>query len=387
VIDAQDLNDTSYRFTPPGPVPREKCRGWTWHVRARVNGQWTDWSPTRTFDLAEPAGRVAEVLQSKQDPREPPVRPEDLAEPEKQEKQEKPIEQQPLPSEAARKQASQAIREIYKKRYAAAKTAAEHLALADNMLHKAEESADPAAQFVLLDRARALCANAGDTGKALEIVEQIGQRFQIDVLPMKVETMTDGMQPGVPSPAQNRDIGKTVLELMEQLGRAEQYEAAMQLGNLYRDHARRPVSPAMMRRVLAQINAMRDGRQESAKAAMARDLLKTDPNDPAANAALARYLCVFKGDWDAGLPFLAKGNVVALRDLAGLEKAVPGTAAERMKLADAWYAQAEKESAGTVRLAFYRRARHWYETCTAGGSDPEAAKAQKQIERIDRMGE
>ena len=202
-----------------------------------------------------------------------------------------------------------AFREVYAKQYAAAKTAEEHLALADKMLRKAEEwASDPAAQYVLMDRARVLSANAGDVGKALEIVEQIGRHFRIDVLAMRVETMTDGMQPGVPPMARNRDIGESVLEAMEQLGRAEQYDAAVRLGNLYRNRARRPVNAALMRRVVAQIKAMRNAQQESVKVGEARKFLESRPDDPAANAAVGRYFCLFQGDWEAGLPLLAKGT-------------------------------------------------------------------------------
>ena len=37
--------------------------------------------------------------------------------------------------------------------------------------------------------------------------------------------------------ARGDDIGESVLDVMEQLGRAEQFEAALRLGNLYRDRS------------------------------------------------------------------------------------------------------------------------------------------------------
>jgi len=84
---------------------------------------------------------------------------------------------------------------------------------------------------------------------------------------------------------------------------------------------------------------------------------------------------------------LAKGTAGPLADLAQLEKAALETPADRLKLADAWYDQAEQQSPGTVRAALYRRARHWYESSADGLSDVDRTKAEKRIERIGQMGE
>jgi hypothetical protein len=55
VVDERNLDHTSLRMKLLRPVPREACHGWHWRVRAMVNGQWTDWSEARMFDLAEPS--------------------------------------------------------------------------------------------------------------------------------------------------------------------------------------------------------------------------------------------------------------------------------------------------------------------------------------------
>ena len=48
----------------------------------------------------------------------------------------------------------------------------------------------------------------------------------------------------------------------------------------------------------------------------ADEKLKTNPDDPQANLALGRYRCFAKGDWEAGLPLLAKSGDAALASLA-----------------------------------------------------------------------
>ena len=216
---------------------------------------------------------------------------------------EKPLAPQPLPAEAARRQANEAMRVKYHVQYAAAKTAEDQLALAGDMMNKADDLSDkPAEQYVLMDRARVLSANHGDTAKALEIVERMGKQFQIDDASMKAETLTFALESSDRPIDRDYDAGPSVADTIEQLARADQYDAAIKLGNLYRERARKPVNPAMLRRVTGQIRAVRDSQQESGKIAGARNLLKSNPNDAAANAAVGRYLCLFKADWAAALP-------------------------------------------------------------------------------------
>jgi tetratricopeptide (TPR) repeat protein len=46
------LTSSSYRLEDQGAIPNENRLGWTWKVRALVDGAWTDWSEQRTFNVA-----------------------------------------------------------------------------------------------------------------------------------------------------------------------------------------------------------------------------------------------------------------------------------------------------------------------------------------------
>jgi hypothetical protein len=414
LVDSRDLHDTSLRVRLQHPVEHGNCRGWRWQVCAMVDDQWTAWSEIRKFDFAEPALKTAEApmpakkVESEPHPRTPempatpdkasrpdkiateqkPATPAESASPEKPVEPDQPIVRHPLPADGDRKQAGEAIRARYKKQLAASRSSQERLALAEEMLHAAEASGnDPAAQFALMDLARAQSASAGDTDRAIGIVDQIGQHFQIDPLAMKVDTLTAALQAGTASLDRDHEIGDSVLEVMEQLARVEKYDAAAQLGNLYHDHLRRPFNQALIRQVAAQTKIMREDQAELTKIQASRRILKSKPDDPQANAAVGRFLCLFKGDWDAGLPLLAKGAAGPLAGLARLEQAGADTPAAQLKLADAWWDQAEKEPAGPSRLAHYRRARHWYQSCVDELPETDRSKAQKRIERIERIGQ
>ena len=133
--------------------------------------------------------------------------------------------------------------------------------------------------------------------------------------------MTDGMQPGVPPMARDRDIGESLLEAMEQLGRAEQYDAAVRLGNLYRNRAAGLFNAALMRRVVAQIKAMRNAQQESVKVGEAGSFWRAGLTIPRPMRRWARLFACSKATGRPVCPCWPRGPPGPLADLAQLEKA------------------------------------------------------------------
>ncbi len=71
-----------------------------------------------------------------------------------------------------------------------------------------------------------------------------------------------------------------------------------------------------MKRIATLVKVLKEAKQEYGRIEPARTLLKTNPNDAEANAAVGRFLCLGKGDWSAGLPLLAKGSPGPLKELA-----------------------------------------------------------------------
>ena len=50
-IDLDDLQGTQLRYASTGHIPNDDLSGWTWKVRAQVDGEWGEWSETRSFDV------------------------------------------------------------------------------------------------------------------------------------------------------------------------------------------------------------------------------------------------------------------------------------------------------------------------------------------------
>ena len=72
-------------------------------------------------------------------------------------------------------------------------------------------------------------------------------------------------------------------------------------------------------------------------------------------------MCFVKGQWDQGLPMLAKGSSQILVELAeGGSPPAPCGPKQQVALADAWWNLGEKESSAN-KTAIEGRARHWYQ--------------------------
>ncbi len=99
------------------------------------------------------------------------------------------------------------------------------------------------------------------------------------------------------------------------------------------------------------------GKEES-EALKAEAALAANPNDPAANLSLGRYLAFQKNEWTAAMPRLAKGSDATLKTLAEKELAEPRTGPEKMELGDAWFDAAPKMA--LLKKNLLDRATHWY---------------------------
>lgn len=89
--------------------------------------------------------------------------------------------------------------------------------------------------------------------------------------------------------------------------------------------------------------------------------LSKTPGDASASGTMGRFFCLGAGDWERGLPLLAKGNDQALRKLAADDlAAAEQQAAEMAGMGDAWWDYSEKQK-GIAKACARGRAAHWYE--------------------------
>lgn len=110
--------------------------------------------------------------------------------------------------------------------------------------------------------------------------------------------------------------------------------------------------------------------------------LGTDPSDPDANTVVGKYLAFVQGDYQQGLPFLAKSGDATLRTLAEHELAplYADTAPKKIGMGDEWVAAAKNYK--PIYRTFYDRAAQWY---AAAWPDLDGIWKDKLRERLKKL--
>ena len=108
------------------------------------------------------------------------------------------------------------------------------------------------------------------------------------------------------------------------------------------------------------------------------DKLKESPDDPDANLVVGRYECFVRGDWDKGLPLLAKSSDETLKSAVTLESGASGLE-QISKAADAWWTTADKEKVPAAKVAMKAHSSDLYGKVIANLTGIAKASAEKRI--------
>ncbi len=267
----------------------------------------------------------------------------------------------------------QQARDLYKDESAGAGTSKEKQVLANKILQKAEQTEDdPGGAYALFCLAREIAVAAVDAERALQIVDAMAERYEVDALGAKGGVLLELAK----STADHAALTEEALDLADAAVDGERYELAARLSKL------------------ALVEAGRAGQsqvQQDAKAfadyVAARAALADKPNDRAANFRAGAYLCFVKGDWEKGLPYLSKGSNERLKKPAERERSKPpATVAAQVELADAWWSAGRAMNDRAKRDAILVHAGDWYRLVKPGltGAD-EAKRVEERLKEVDAI--
>ena len=116
------------------------------------------------------------------------------------------------------------------------------------------------------------------------------------------------------------------------------------------------------------------------RAKKAEELLASAPEDPNANVAWGEWLCLRKGRWDLGLPFLVKGPNSPMRAMAAKEFSGSAELESLMDVADGWWELAAREQQAPRRTPLIAHARSIYTAALSKSSGEVRAKIGKRLE-------
>ncbi len=222
----------------------------------------------------------------------------------------------PIPPVAARQKALQAMQEIYGKKIQAAKTSKTsqekqraQQALAKEMLQEGlHMTADPAGRFVLLGLSLDEASQAGDGDTVFEVAGRIVALYVVDAVDLKLSQLFRATRD-----ADNRkEFVERARHLMQQAAADERYSLAQNVGAQIKKRTTEQRLLADVTRIKRQADAF--GAYQNGLATLAMNRA-----DPSANLAVGWYLCLVRGDWKTGLPYLAKGSDEMLKTPAETE--------------------------------------------------------------------
>jgi hypothetical protein len=284
----------------------------------------------------------------------------------------------PVPTDDALAEALKLAKEVYGDEYRDAKTDAEKTTLARALIDKARESQeDPAGRFVLLRLARDIAAQAGDAETSLDAADELARAFQIDTLPMQVETLKK-VSRVVSLPKHCSVVAERAAILLDSVLREDDFDQAATIGDLALAAARKSGKPEAIKEVANRNREIDDIRKTYMAIKDMRARLEEKPTDPEANLAVGRYACLLKGDWEKGIPMLALGSDEKLKALATKELEEPSDTQTQVSLGDGWWDLAETEE-GIATKHLLQRATYWYKMASPQLTGLLRAKVDKRL--------
>ena len=279
----------------------------------------------------------------------------------------------PVPDPDAQAKAIRVIRDVFKAEYSDTSPDARR-AFAANLLKRAQETtADPVSRFVLLREACDVAASAGDCKTAFEAVDEMGSTYNVPSAKMKLGAAQTSARVAA-NPDSSKRIAAAAMRLVGEACEAEDYGIALAAADVAESMATRAKDPAFILTVRARNQEVHQAQSQQRRARTASQLLREKPDDADGNSICGNYYCLWRGDWEAGLPMLAKGSEPVLRSAAQTDLSMPTSSNEQKELADTWWLLATQQK-GMVARHLQARAAHWYERAAPGlsGIDKEVA--------------
>ena len=259
----------------------------------------------------------------------------------------------PVPPAEAQRQAVTKIREIFAQEYAAAKTADEKRNLARSLIDEAGRSKDPVDRWSLFAEGMRTAAAAGDVGLTLEATDAIVAGYQVNPGVARLNALLALADKAPPQAAET--VSQKLLELVtsNQVTESNHRSAAVAEAMETARKSKNKQLITLATQAQAQLK-----REESAAKELERvnAKLRESPDDPDACLEAGVLLCFTQGDWDRGLPLLARGSDASLAALARAESRRVDEAPKIVALADNWLAWAARQK-GDKKAAATSRAR------------------------------
>lgn len=268
----------------------------------------------------------------------------------------------PVPAKSDIVKAEALIRELFKDEFAKAKAdSVAKIRLAQALLQEGKDTADlVAGRYQLFVHARNLASEAGDGSTALLAIEELAQNFQVpaqDVFELKISALALASKAsGTPEAFQA--VVDSSLSLLDDALALDDFPAGMQLLAVAEAAAKKLRNVPLVSAIRRRHEDVAALEKEYAHWRPFAEKLAQNAADPVANREMGKYHALIKGNWERGLPLLAKGSG-PLQRLAEADHAQQVGAGAALNVGDNWHLVA-RSLPENMRSQALLRAYHWY---------------------------
>lgn len=294
-----------------------------------------------------------------------------------------PASRPPVPSSDKITEAEKLVKDLFKADYAK-KKAADHIELAKRLLTAADETKDdPATRYVMYREAREIAARGGDIFMALEAADRIAGAYAVNPAEAKLAALevADKSFSSVPGA-----IIEPTFAAIDDAMRVDDYASAGRLVILATGAARRAKLPALVTLLGNRAKEIEITRKRFEGLAAERKVLANNPDDPIAASRVGRFLCLSKGDWEAGLRLLTKGEDEKLKEVAEKELARPSTTKGKLEIGDLWYGLADGLDP-VEKVEAKLRAYDWYQQIAREVTGVDKVRVDNRVPELTKLSE
>ena len=219
-----------------------------------------------------------------------------------------------IPDAAALAEAKKLVQDAYGD-LLAAKTDEEKAAAARILVRRADDTDDiPAAKYMMYDTARTMAVEAGDTQAAMDAINGLMGSFknESDGFLSVASSALQALSRKARNETQYAAVAQAGMQVADKLVAADRQDEAMELLTRLRNSAARSRRPELNNAYKELINELKTIREQTERIADDLKAIERNPNDPALNLSVGKYLVLYRGDWASGLKMLAKSSDEAL---------------------------------------------------------------------------
>lgn len=288
----------------------------------------------------------------------------------------------PLPDADSQKGGKRILAELYQADYEQARTAAQKVALAKRLLAKAEEiQSDVVGHYLLLNLVRDLGLKAGDVSTSMQAIDLLNTSFQFDGPTERFKTL-DKLSKTLASDADAKLFLQESHRLLQDVCAKNDFELALKVYESALVVAKRNNKQVEIGRLTSFKKVLEEAKAAYTTVPNAEVTLKQDPIQAESHLAVGRYVCLYKRDWEQGLPHLAQSSDIKLKVLAQIDLSQPKQAQQQADLGDQWYELA-LDARPFARSSLALRAAHWYAAAfSALPSGLIKTRVQKRLQEI-----